>query len=191
MISIRALPHLLSTWKTKREAAVPKKNPAVQDSKGHGLLRLHEYQHRVIVEIFKVSIIGFSAFIFVLLSFALYSLFNPFAPLWVSGLLMLFGAVLVLGLYRTVREFRNYRENYAQIAAHLRAKLVQKSKNAPRTAGGETPRPAGENRLLTALKPREHEGWDHKNCVNCSKTIELLSNVCQHCGQEQENLLVN
>jgi predicted amidophosphoribosyltransferase len=55
-------------------------------------------------------------------------------------------------------------------------------------AQGKTP---VEHRLLSALKPKEHGGWDCKSCASCRKNIELLATVCQHCGHEQESPLAN
>lgn len=169
--------------------------PGSPDSKepfrgnGQTLLKLHEYQHRVIVEIFRVSIAGFFGFTLILAGFSIYSLFDPYAPGWISLLVVSLCVALLAGLYRTVHEFRTYRTNYRELTDRLRIKFQQQSR-AYQSQGGAA-NPTVEHRLLSALKPKEHSGWDHKSCVNCKKAIELLATACQHCGQEQETLLVN
>ena len=45
-----------------------------------------------------------------------------------------------------------------------------------------------EHRLIAALKPKEHKGWDAKHCIQCEKAIELTAAICQHCGQEQDSV---
>ena len=162
---------------------------AAARGKGQSLLRLHEYQHRVIVEIFKVSLAGFLTFTLVLLGFALYSLLDPYAPRWMGLVIGTMAVVLLVALYRTLQEFKSYHRNYGEITAHLRAKLLQQARAAA-APGGSTKAPV-EHRLLSALRPKEHAGWDHKLCKNCQKTIELLAETCQHCGHEQDTLLVN
>ncbi len=72
MKSLRALPALLLTSLKSIRAAVPGEGISAQaeQGKGQSLLRLHEYQHRVILEIFKITIAGFLAFSLLLLAFA-------------------------------------------------------------------------------------------------------------------------
>ena len=156
---------------------------------GQSLLKLHEYQHRVIVEIFKVSIAGFLGFTLILAGFSIYSLFDPYGPGWISLLVISLCIALFAGLFRTVQEFRTYRRNYHELTDRLRIKLQQQTRAYQSQAG--TGNPSVEHRLLSALKPKEHSGWDHKSCASCKKAIELLATVCQHCGQEQDTLLVN
>jgi len=152
--------------------------------KGHSLLRLHEYQHRVIAEIFRVSIAGFFAFSLILVGFAIYSLADPSSPKLMGLFLAMLGGVLMLALYRTMKEFRNYRENYAELAGRLRARV------ASQMQGGDDAS-QGSNSLIESLKPKEYAGWDNKSCLNCHKSIELLAKVCQHCGHEQDSLYTN
>lgn len=156
---------------------------------GQSLLKLHEYQHRVIVEIFRVSISGFFGFTLILAGFSIYSLFDPYAPGWLSLLVVSLCFGLLAGLYRTVHEFKSYRRNYEELTEQLRMKLQQQTRAYQSQTGPG--KPPVEHRLLSALKPKEHSGWDHKSCTSCKKAIELLATVCQHCGQEQESLLVN
>ncbi|MCH8075117.1 MAG: hypothetical protein IIC64_04780 [SAR324 cluster bacterium] len=156
---------------------------------GQSLLKLHEYQHRVIVEIFKISIAGFFGFTLILAGFSFYSLFDPHALGWISLLMVSLCFALFAGLFRTVREFRSYHRNYQELTTRLRMKLQQQTRAYQSQSEGGNP--SVEHRLLSALKPKEHSGWDHKSCENCKKAIELLATVCQHCGQEQETLLVN
>jgi len=192
MKPIRSLPDiLLAPFRALRtgEAGAGPASAAAR-GKGQSLLRLHEYQHRVIVEIFKVSLAGFLTFTLVLLGFALYSLLDPFAPRWMGLVVGTMAVVLLVALYRTLQEFKTYHRNYAEITAHLRAKLVQQARAAAASAGGQGKTPV-EHRLLSALRPKEHAGWDFKHCTNCKKTIELLAETCQHCGHEQETLLGN
>jgi hypothetical protein len=192
MKPLRALPEiLLAPFRALRAGEAGSGGGAgIARGKGQSLLRLHEYQHRVIVEIFKVSLAGFLTFTLVLLGFSLYSLLDPYAPRWMALVIGTMAVVLLVALYRTLQEFKSYHRSYAEITASLRAKLLQQARAA---AGGQGAQPKGpvEHRLLSALKPKEHAGWDHKPCKHCQKSIELLADVCQHCGQEQENLLVN
>lgn len=192
MKTIRDLPEiLLAPFKALR-AGESASSGTVESGRGKGqsLLRLHEYQHRVIVEIFKVSLAGFFTFTLVLLGFALYSLLDPYAPRWMSLVIGTMAAVLLVALYRTLQEFKAYHRSYGEITAQLRAKLMQQSRAAAPGGGGGA-KPPVEHRLLSALKPKEHTGWDHKTCKNCQKSIELLAKVCQHCGHEQDTVLVN
>lgn len=156
---------------------------------GHTLLKLHEYQHKVIMEIFRVSIAGFFGFTLILAGFSFYSLFDPLTPGWIFALVGALCFALLAGLYRTVHEFKAYRRNYRELTALLRVKLQQQSQGYSSQAGGA--QSSVEHRLLSALKPKEHSGWDHKSCAGCKKAIELLATVCQHCGHEQEALLGN
>lgn len=156
---------------------------------GQSLLRLHEYQHKVIVEIFRVSIAGFFGFTLILAVFAVYTLFSPSAPGWMSMLVVMLCIAMLAAIYRTVQEFQTYRKNYQELTQRLRAKLQQQNQAYNSQAGA--PKPGTEHRLLSALKPREHSGWDHKSCTNCQKAIELLARICQHCGHEQDTLHIN
>lgn len=163
--------------------------PEASRGNGQTLLKLHEYQHRVIVEIFRVSIAGFFGFTLLLVAISAYSLYDPYAPGWMSVLVVSLCVALLVALYRTVQEFKSYHRNYLELTERLRAKLQQQAR-VYQSQAGSTKAPA-EHRLLSALKPKEHSGWDHKSCEHCKKAIELLSTVCHHCGQEQETLLVN
>jgi len=159
-------------------------------AKGESLLMLHEAQDRVIVGIFKICIGGCAAFLLILFSFTLFVFVDPFAPRWVGMLMLAVQAMLAFGLVRLTQEYRVYRAQYADISLRLREKVRQRTSRA----GAVAPRPAGkpgEPRLVSVLKPREHQGWDAKLCGNCAKTLELTAKVCQHCGQEQETLLAN
>ncbi len=160
-----------------------------QRGNGQSLLRLHEYQHRVIVEIFRVSIAGFFGFTLLLMGISIYTFFDPYAPGWMSLLVGVLCLALLGALYRTVQEFKSYRNNYDELTDRLRSRLRQQ--NRAYAQQGEAGKTSVEHRLISALKPKEHAGWDHKSCDNCKKAIELLSTVCQHCGQEQEDVLVN
>lgn len=155
---------------------------------GQTLLRLHEYQHRVIVEIFRVSIAGFLGFTLILMGFSIYAFSDPAAPGWMAIVVVVLCVGLLIALYHTVQEFKVYRKNYRELTNRLRVRLQnQAAAKSPGNAG----KVSVEHRLLSALKPKEHSGWDHKSCQQCSKAIELLANVCQHCGQEQETLHIN
>ena len=156
---------------------------------GQSLLRLHEYQHKVIVEIFRVSIAGFFGFTLILTLFAVYALFAPSAPSWMSVLVVVLCFAMMVAIYRTVQEFQSYRKNYQELTQRLRAKLQQQTRAYGAQATAD--KPAVEHRLLSALKPKEHAGWDHKSCTHCKKAIELLARVCQHCGHEQDTLHIN
>jgi len=193
MKPLRALPEiLLAPFRALRsgEPGAAASSAAARGGKGQSLLRLHEYQHRVIVEIFKVSLAGFLTFTLVLLGFALYSLLDPYAPRWMALVIGTMAVVLLVALYRTLQEFKAYHRSYSEITAGLRAKLLQQARAAAGAPGAQLKTPV-EHRLLSALKPKEHTGWDYKACKHCHKSIELLADVCQHCGQEQESLLVN
>jgi len=160
---------------------------AVAGGRGESLLRLYEAQHRAIVGVFRANIVGYAAFVVMLLAFCLFTFNDPLAPQWLGYVLVGVTAVLAVGLYRMVREFRVYRSNYAEMALLLRDKLRQQA-----TRGGGSPQQRNlENRLLSVLKPKEYEGWDAKRCTNCNKSIEMQAEVCQHCGHEQGSLLVN
>jgi len=192
MKPIRSLPEiLLAPFRALRagESGAGLASAAAR-GKGQSLLRLHEYQHRVIVEIFKVSLAGFLTFTLVLLGFSLYSLLDPYAPRWMALVIGTMAVVLLVALYRTLQEFKSYHRNYEEITASLRAKLLQQARAAAAVPGAQGKTPV-EHRLLSALKPKEHAGWDYKHCKNCQKTIELLAQTCQHCGHEQETQLVN
>ena len=192
MKPLRDLPEiLLAPFKALRASETPRGSQGDgTQGKGQSLLRLHEYQHRVIVEVFKVSLGGFFTFTLVLLGFALYSLVDPYAPRWMALVIGTMAAVLLVALYRTLQEFKAYHRSYGEITTQLRAKLLQQARPVANVQG-TVAKPPVEHRLLSALKPREHAGWDGRPCKNCQKSIELLTSVCQHCGHEQEALLTN
>ncbi len=98
--------------------------------------------------------------------------------------------LLLFGLGRMAREFGAYRRHYAEITARLRDKVRQQTVRQGTAHGRSTARGA-EPRLISVLKPREHQGWDAKKCEHCHKAIELTADVCQHCGHEQNSLLLN
>jgi hypothetical protein len=162
-----------------------------QEAKGTGLLRLHEYQHKVLVDVFRTSIAGFFAFALILLAFTLHTLVDANAPRWIAYLMGVLGVVLLGGLTRTVREFRTYRANYEEITLQLKAKLLQQASRQGTSGAGSPKVRSGEPRLLSALKPKEYKGWDAKTCKNCGRTVELLASACPSCGQDQDNLLAN
>ena len=159
-------------------------------SRGEGLAKLHEYQHQVIVGLFKINIAGLFAFLLIVLSFTLFTLSDPRSPKWIGVMMISVGVLLLLGCCRTVREFIMYRKNYTELMEQLQSKLrdyFQRTQSGEAREESRSP----ESRVLDVLKPREHKGWDCKNCENCRKTIELLAAVCQHCGHEQEDTLQN
>lgn len=160
-------------------------------AKGTGLLRLHEYQHKVLVDIFRTSIAGFFAFALILLSFTLHTLVDPHGPRWIAYLMGALGVLLAAGLIRTVKEFRIYRSNYEEITLQLKAKLLQQASRQGVSAGSGAKARATEPRLLATLRPREYKGWDAKTCRGCGRTVELMATVCPSCGQDQDDLLAN
>ena len=168
----------------------PQETPDEESSgKTTGLLRLHEYQHRVIVEVFRISIAGFAAFTFILSGFSLYLFTDIELPVWMGLLVSLLGICLLTALFRTVQEFRNYRNVYQDVTTKLQQRLAQSTKSASDT---KTPRSKKSgNHLLSNLKPNEYKGWDNKACEHCQKQIEMLADVCQHCGHDQDVLLTN
>jgi hypothetical protein len=162
-----------------------------ESAKGTGLLRLHEYQHKVLIDIFRTSIAGFFAFALILLSFTLHTLVDPHAPRWIAYLMGALGVLLAAGLIRTVKEFRIYRSNYDEITLQLKAKLLQQASRQGPSAGTGVKARGGEPRLLATLKPREYKGWDAKTCRGCGRAVELMATVCPSCGQDQDDLLAN
>ncbi len=189
---LRELPHRVVSRLISRLKAETARHAMeeVAAGKGQGLLRLHEYQHRVIVDIFKTSIAGFFAFALILLSFTLHTLVDSHSPRWIAYLMGALALLLMAGLFRTVQEFRTYRDNYEEITVQLRAKLAQQT---ARPAAAPTPKGGKgiEQRLLSTLKPKEYRGWDAKACKNCGRAMELLATVCPSCGHDQAVLLVN
>jgi len=157
-------------------------------AKGEGLAKLHEYQHQVILGLFRINIAGLLAFLLIVLSFTLFTFSDPYAPRWLGFMMLTVGSLILVGCYRTVKEFRFYRKNYENLMEQLRAKLRQYVKK-PLSSRQE--KSSTGSRVLSMLKPQEYNGWDAKSCRKCQKSIELLSAVCQHCGQEQEDLLLN
>jgi hypothetical protein len=160
-------------------------------AKGTGLLRLHEYQHKVLVDIFRTSIAGFFAFALILFSFTLHTLVDSHAPRWIAYLMGALGVLLILGLVRTVKEFRVYRANYEEITAQLKAKLLQQASRQGAAASQAAKSRGAEPRLLATLRPKEYRGWDAKTCRGCGRPVELLAAVCPSCGQDQDDLLAN
>lgn len=159
--------------------------------KGSGLLRLHEYQHKVLVDIFRTSIAGFFAFALILLAFTLHTLIDSQAPRWIAYLMGALSVLLILGLARTVKEFRVYRANYEEITLQLKAKLMQQAARLGAAEGQGVKSRGTEPRLLATLKPKEYRGWDAKVCKGCGRPVELLAPVCPSCGHDQDDLLAN
>lgn len=188
--AIRELPQrVISNLRSRlKMAQAARAGESAQAGKGHNLLRLHEYQHKVIVDIFKTSITGFFAFSLVLLSLSLHTLLDPNAPAWLVLVMAVMSLMLLTGLYRALREFRAYRQNYEEITEQLRAKVLQNARAVPQTAKAAV---GIEQRLLTTLRPKEYKGWDAKACQNCGRAIELLAAVCPSCGHDQEEMLRN
>lgn len=181
-----ALPMMTRTVAWLRNLVAVSPSPEAEDppakSRSEGIPSLYEFQHQVILGIFRIGIAGFCAFFVVLVSFTLFSYFDPSAPRWVAYTMVLVGGLLLYGFYRTLQEFKTYLETYAAISTLLRDKTLAR--------GAAKARPK-ESRVLSVLKPREHRGWDAKVCRNCQKSIELLATVCQHCGHEHQQVLVN
>ena len=159
--------------------------------KGEGLAKLHEYQHQVIIGLFKITIAGLIAFWLIVFSFTLFTIFDPYAPTWVGIMMISVGMMILIGCYRTIREFRAYRKNYTQLMGQLQAKLRQYlGRSQPGEKKGKV-RKQTESKVLSVLKPQEYKGWDAKPCTKCHKSIELMASVCQHCGQDQQEMLHN
>lgn len=160
-------------------------------SRGEGLAKLHEYQHQVILGLFRINIAGLVAFLLIVLSFTLFTLSDPNSPKWIGVMMISVATLLLLGCFRTVKEFNHYRKHYTSLMAQLQSKL-QKYFSRPQSEKRQGGVGKGrESRVLSVLKPKEHKGWDARDCENCHKSIELLASVCQHCGHEQESLLKN
>ena len=157
-------------------------------TKAESLVKLHEYQHRVIVGLFRINLAGLVAFLLVVVSFTLFTLTDPSAPRWLGLMMFAVTILLLLGLVRTVLEFRRYTGSYKELMGQLQGKL---RKFFQRRAEGTAGTRKTESGLLASLKPQEYKGWDAKSCPNCHKTIELLSALCQHCGHEQDDKMVN
>ncbi len=176
-----------SLLKFRMDSEAPTENVR---TRGEGLAKLHEYQHQVILGLFKINLVGLVAFLLIVLSFTLFTLFDPYAPKWIGVMMISVAALLLLGCLRTVKEFNHYRKHYTELMAQLQTKLQQyfnRAQSAQKDTGGK----GRESRVLSVLKPKEHEGWDAKHCDKCKKAIELMAAVCQHCGHEQEALLKN
>ncbi len=176
-----------SLLKFRMDSEAPAENVR---SRGEGLAKLHEYQHQVILGLFKINLVGLVAFLLIVLSFTLFTLFDPYAPKWIGVMMISVAALLLLGCLRTVKEFNHYRKHYTELMAQLQTKLQQyfnRAQSAQKGVGGK----GRESRVLSGLKPKEHEGWDAKHCAKCKKSIELMAAVCQHCGHEQGALLKN
>ena len=190
MKALRALPErLLSSVRAMLKPDPVEHAEDEPQGKGQGLLKLHEYQHRVIVEVFRISIAGFSAFAFILGGFSLYLFTDAQLPIWMGLLVALLGVILLVALWRTLQEFKAYRTVYEEVSAKLQEKLLQFSaKNQP--TRGQAVKHA-ENQLISTLKPKEYQGWDQRVCSHCHKSIEMLSATCQHCGHEQNSLYSN
>ncbi len=171
----------------KKEESAPEKSP----EKGEGLTSLHEFQHQVIIGLFKINFAGLLAFFLIVFSFTLFAISDPLAPGWVGIMLMAVGVVLLIGFYRAFKEYRFYRVKYQEFAVIMKEKLRRYSELMQASSATTQQPKTYESRLLSALKPREYGGWDAKVCSNCKKNIELLASVCQHCGHEQGTLLVN
>lgn len=163
--------------------------PETPQTRGEGLARLHDYQHQVILGLFRINIAGLAAFLLIVASFTLFTVTDPSAPGWISAMMASVGVLVLLGCYRTVKEFRFYRKNYTAMMDQLQSRVRQ---YINRAAGDQksTNLPA-EPAVLSVLRPKEHKGWDAKPCKKCQKALELLAGVCQHCGQEQEDTLIN
>ncbi len=154
--------------------------------RGEGLARLHEYQHQVIQGLFRINIAGLVAFCLILISFTMFTFSDPRAPGWISLMIGAVGCLVLVGCYRTVKEFCVYRKNYGELMDQLQSRVRHYLHRATGDKGS-TPEP----RVLSVLKPKEHRGWDAKVCGKCQKSIELLAAVCQHCGHEQGDTLTN
>jgi hypothetical protein len=193
MKAIRELPHrVLSTLRARlRPETRRNASDDVQPGKGQNLLRLHEYQHRVIVDIFKTSMAGFFAFALILLSFSLNMLLEANSPSWIAYLMVALALLLLGGLHRTVREFKAYRKNYEEITEQLRNKVVQQMARGGASLPVAKSKGGIEQRLLSALRPKEYKGWDAKPCRSCGRPIELLATACPACGHDQDAPLVN
>lgn len=181
-LSRRLMGRLQSFWKPELEEG--ESRPRVM-GRGESLVRLHETQNRVITSIYKISISGFVAIFMILLSFTLFLVTDPSSPQWLTWLLVAVEAMLVVGFLRTLHDFRYYQKHFDEVSLRLRELLRQQL--ALSSGQGKTT----EHRLISALKPKEHQGWDGKRCRHCDRVIELTSNVCQHCGQEQGQVYMN
>ena len=188
MKALRALPELIrASVRTMLKQDTAEQAEEEQSGKGQGLLKLHEYQHRVIVEVFRISIAGFSAFAFVLSGFSLYMFTDAHLPVWMGLLVSMLGVVLLVALWRTFQEFKAYKHVYEDVTTKLQEKLMQ---HAPARSQGPKGK-AQENQLISTLKPKEYQGWDFKLCTHCHKSIEMLSTQCQHCGHDQDSIFSN
>jgi hypothetical protein len=167
----------------KPELEEPEARPRAM-GRGESLVRLHETQNRVITSIYKISISGFVAIFMILLSFTLFLITDPSSPQWLTWLLVGVEAMLVVGFLRTLHDFRYYQKHFDEVSLRLRELLRQQLSQSGQG------KPA-EHRLISALKPKEHQGWDAKRCRHCDRAIELTTNMCQHCGQEQGQVFTN
>lgn len=155
--------------------------------RGESLMQLHETQNRVITSIYKISISGFVAIFMILLSFTLFLLTDPASPVWLTWLLAAVELLLIVGFARTLHDYRQYQKHYQEVSTRMRDLLHQQFAHA----GGSAKQRGGEHRLIAALKPKEHKGWDAKHCTQCEKAIELTASVCQHCGQQQQQVYMS
>jgi len=181
-LSRRLMERLQSFWKPEAEEREPRSRAM---GRGESLVRLHETQNRVITSIYKISISGFVAIFMILLSFTLFLITDPSSPEWLTWLLVAVEAMLVVGFLRTLHDFRYYQKHFDEVSLRLRELLRQQLSQS--SGQGKSI----EHRLISALKPKEHQGWDAKRCRHCDRAIELTTNVCQHCGQEQGQTFVN
>jgi hypothetical protein len=181
-LSRRLMGRIQSFWKPELEEEEPRPKTI---GRGESLVRLHETQNRVITSIYKISISGFVAIFMILLSFTLFLLTDASSPGWLIWLLVAVEAMLVVGFVRTLHDFRFYQKHFDEVSVRLRDLMRQQIALAASQGKG------AEHRLISALKPKEHQGWDAKPCKHCERAIELTATVCQHCGQEQEPIYMN
>lgn len=171
-------------------------NITLKGIRSEGVPRLHDAQHQVILSLFKMNIAGLLAFMLIVFSFTAFTFSDPFAPTWFALFMLVVGGLVTWGFIRALKAFRVYRHNYAELQMQMQTRMRNYAQGASSSkgTGKNTPEKKakkGESRLLEVLKPKEHAGWDAKECIHCHKGIELLADSCHHCGQNQDELFAN
>ncbi len=145
------------------------------------ILRLHIHQHRIIVEMFRATLAGFVLLGLTSLGFTVYAMQAAHLSIWVFLCLLLVSMIIFYGLWLTWREFCRYRQHYQEVHRLLQSQLEEQTLRMQKRLEDSKP----FERLLLALHPTPHRGWDAKDCARCGRSMELLSKVCVYCHKKQ------
>jgi len=162
-------------------------------------LQVYFKQHRVITGLYRVLLLGFLGFVFLISLLIYQSLLSGLLPKIGFLGLGLMDTLLLLGGIKAFRELSRYKtksqDMLAEVYEQLKRDLERLDKLKEESSALSNTQAILKNKLKFINRAKEsieeHDGWDASLCPYCDHRIDMMATVCPACGHELEDLEAN